>query len=317
MKRVFSLFLVFILSLSLCVSVSAGGNTGVIRNLFFIEPEGFEKINEAPETYLYSDGKKALFIYCVDGIGGELNLNNNSNSIKLLEKSKIDKIIKTLVNEEEATKPGYLYNVDSTSKIKSRTGNFKKNSMNVDMYVYEMEFTTRATGYTDYNGYYRFVLMLNKGTLYVSEYTKEINDTKNIEALEKYEDSFIFENYSDKNTIKIHINGEYIRPDSNPVIVDDRVLVPIRAVAEKLEYKVGWEPENRQVDIYNGEKRVVFVIDSKKIKTITTKGVEEKEIDVPAQIMSDRTYLPVRAVGEALGCKVDWDADNRTVIITR
>ncbi len=32
-------------------------------------------------------------------------------------------------------------------------------------------------------------------------------------------------------------------------------------------------------------------------------------------VYKDRTYLPVRAVGEALGIKVDWDNDTRTVIL--
>ncbi|HHV15719.1 MAG TPA: hypothetical protein GXX58_03995 [Gelria sp.] len=32
-------------------------------------------------------------------------------------------------------------------------------------------------------------------------------------------------------------------------------------------------------------------------------------------VYKDRTYLPVRAIGEALGIKVDWDKDTRTVIL--
>jgi len=32
-------------------------------------------------------------------------------------------------------------------------------------------------------------------------------------------------------------------------------------------------------------------------------------------VYKDRTYLPVRAISEALGVKVDWDADTRTVIL--
>lgn len=32
-------------------------------------------------------------------------------------------------------------------------------------------------------------------------------------------------------------------------------------------------------------------------------------------VYNDRTYLPVRAIGDALGVKVDWDADTRTVIL--
>lgn len=39
-------------------------------------------------------------------------------------------------------------------------------------------------------------------------------------------------------------------------------------------------------------------------------------LDVPAQLINDRTLVPVRAVAEAFGCDVDWDSDAKTVTIT-
>ncbi|NLB87684.1 MAG: copper amine oxidase N-terminal domain-containing protein, partial [Syntrophomonadaceae bacterium] len=44
--------------------------------------------------------------------------------------------------------------------------------------------------------------------------------------------------------------------------------------------------------------------------------VDGKEViskDAPAQIINDRTMLPVRAISEALGLEVVWDEVNRTV----
>ena len=38
--------------------------------------------------------------------------------------------------------------------------------------------------------------------------------------------------------------------------------------------------------------------------------------DVPAKIVSERTFLPVRFVAEALGAKVEWNGDSGTVTIT-
>ncbi len=38
--------------------------------------------------------------------------------------------------------------------------------------------------------------------------------------------------------------------------------------------------------------------------------------DVPAKIVSDRTFLPVRFVAESLGAKVLWNEETRTVTIT-
>ena len=39
--------------------------------------------------------------------------------------------------------------------------------------------------------------------------------------------------------------------------------------------------------------------------------------DVPAKIYSDRTYLPLRAVAEAMSANVQWNDTERAVMITK
>ncbi|MBR0278206.1 MAG: carbohydrate-binding domain-containing protein, partial [Clostridia bacterium] len=43
---------------------------------------------------------------------------------------------------------------------------------------------------------------------------------------------------------------------------------------------------------------------------------ETVTLEVPAQIVSDRTLVPIRAISEAFGLNVKWDEDNSKVIIT-
>jgi len=45
------------------------------------------------------------------------------------------------------------------------------------------------------------------------------------------------------------------------------------------------------------------------------KNSSNVKLDVPAQIIGDRTMVPVRAVAEAFGVKVDWDDSTKTVLI--
>ena len=40
------------------------------------------------------------------------------------------------------------------------------------------------------------------------------------------------------------------------------------------------------------------------------------ELDVPPQVIENRTLVPLRAAGELLGLQVEWDNKNRTVIMT-
>ncbi len=110
--------------------------------------------------------------------------------------------------------------------------------------------------------------------------------------------------------IKVIVNGEKISFDQPPIIVDERTLVPVRAIFEELGATVEWIQDTQTVVIQQNEKIITLQIDS----NIMRIGNEDIELDVPAQIINERTLVPVRAVAEALDCLVDWDAS--TVIIS-
>ena len=119
--------------------------------------------------------------------------------------------------------------------------------------------------------------------------------------------------YASEQPISVTINGErVIFADQNPVIVDSRTLVPVRGVFENLGFDVGWASDTRQAILTSDTHTVVITVGS---ATFTVNGVN-RTLDVPAQIIGDRTMLPIRAVVESVGYFVDWDAATRTVLIT-
>lgn len=113
--------------------------------------------------------------------------------------------------------------------------------------------------------------------------------------------------------IGLLIDGNWIVTDVPPMIIDDRTLVPVRGVFEALGINVEWNGETRTVTALSadGNTSVSLGIGS---KTAVVNGVET-EIDVPAQIVNDRTLVPVRFIVQSLGCKVSWNGELRTVII--
>ncbi len=118
-----------------------------------------------------------------------------------------------------------------------------------------------------------------------------------------------------KDIITIMVDGKYVDCASygqTPVIVEGRTLVPLRSVFEALGATVEWNNEMRAAISEKGDLVVVVTIDSKEMMV----GGTPKAIDVPAQIMNGRTMVPVRAVAEAFGCKVEWDNNTRTVVIS-
>ena len=105
--------------------------------------------------------------------------------------------------------------------------------------------------------------------------------------------------------------GEIVENDVEPIIINDRTMLPARFVAEALGATVEWDGENRVVTVKNDEVEIKLTIDS----AIATVNGEEVELDSPACIVNDRTYTPVRFIVENLGATVEWDAELRMVTI--
>lgn len=102
-----------------------------------------------------------------------------------------------------------------------------------------------------------------------------------------------------------------------PVIIEGTTYLPVRALGEAFNKTVVWNGSTNTVYI-NGEsanlpytETVKIVIDGVLIDPRDANGKS-----VPPFIKDGTTYLPVRAVGEAFNKNVEWDGDNRRVIIT-
>ncbi len=108
------------------------------------------------------------------------------------------------------------------------------------------------------------------------------------------------------------VNGKETEIDVPAKIMENRTFTPARFVAEALGAKVEWNEETRTVTITRGERIIKLTINS----NIALIDGKETEIDVPAKIVDNRTLTPARFVAEALGAKVDWKEETRTVTIT-
>ena len=111
--------------------------------------------------------------------------------------------------------------------------------------------------------------------------------------------------------IKIQINGKEVSYDQMPVIVDGRTLVPLRGISETLGAEVLYTKDTQRVTVTRDGVVVKLKIGSTEAYVDRT----GKTLDVPATIISDRTFVPVRFISEAYGSKVEWDGDTKTVII--
>ena len=129
--------------------------------------------------------------------------------------------------------------------------------------------------------------------------------------------------FSTDSNITVELDGNKIAFDVEPKIIDGRTMVPLRKIFEEIGALVKWDSETQTVSARKSSKTVSLSINSNQLEI--DKGdtdangnpiTETVTLEVPAQIVSDRTLVPARAVSEAFGLDVDWDEKTKKVTIT-
>lgn len=100
---------------------------------------------------------------------------------------------------------------------------------------------------------------------------------------------------------------------TSPVIIDDRTLLPIRAVIEEIGGTVDWNGDTREVTLTYNDNTIRLVIDS----TTAYLNNAANTLDTAPTIIKDRTMLPIRFIAESFDFDVDWDGTTQTVTITK
>ena len=122
--------------------------------------------------------------------------------------------------------------------------------------------------------------------------------------------------------VRIVVNNKELT--ERGVMVEERTLVPLRAIAEQLEVKVDWNASEQKIHMekviyqatFNGNvtainHQVNIHIDD----NYFYKDGDLKNLDVPAQIINGKTMVPVRVVAKCFDAEVAWDNVSRTVTI--
>ncbi|WP_031514689.1 FN3 associated domain-containing protein [Desulfofalx alkaliphila] len=110
------------------------------------------------------------------------------------------------------------------------------------------------------------------------------------------------------------IDGSTYALDAAPYVNSQvgRAMVPARFVVEMLGGEVEWLAETQQVLISDGNKEIILILGS---NNVLVNG-EKQAIDcAPTMLPPGRTFVPLRFVCEAMGLKVDYQADTGEITI--
>ena len=119
-----------------------------------------------------------------------------------------------------------------------------------------------------------------------------------------------------EENITVMLNGQAMDFDVAPIIQNDRVLVPMRAIFEELHCSVDYtDIDGRQIITakLNENNSIGLVIGSDEMQIHNQKI----KLDTAPIIVNDRTLVPLRAVSEAFDYDVNWDGDTKTVTISK
>ena len=113
------------------------------------------------------------------------------------------------------------------------------------------------------------------------------------------------------DTIKVVLDGKKIDFDVEPAIINDRTMVPLRAIFEALGAEVDWDDASKTVTAVKDGITIKMQIGN----AVMTKNGETVTLDSMPTIIESRTLVPVRAIAESFGNDVSWDGATKTVSI--
>ena len=111
---------------------------------------------------------------------------------------------------------------------------------------------------------------------------------------------------------QIYLNNQVLRTEVSPIQQNGRVLVPMRSIFEDLGATVNYNDLNRSITATKGDTVIRMALGS---RNATVNGLAYK-LDVPAKAYYGRTLVPLRFVSEAMGAKVNYNANTRVVMIS-
>lgn len=114
-----------------------------------------------------------------------------------------------------------------------------------------------------------------------------------------------------ETAVGLQVNGVRLYPEVAPQLLNNRTMVPIRAVSEALGADVAWDAATRTITLTKGARVIRLEIDS---RTATIDG-NPVTLDAPPTIVGGRTLVPLRFVSEGFGAEVAWQGDARTAVV--
>ncbi|CAH0118877.1 hypothetical protein PAE9249_01374 [Paenibacillus sp. CECT 9249] len=114
------------------------------------------------------------------------------------------------------------------------------------------------------------------------------------------------------SSISLYVNDKEVESEQRPMIVEQKVLVPLRLVSERFDQtSVNWDASKQRVTIINQNRSIELTVGDRQA---VIDGHNTK-LDVPPLVKDGTTYVPIRFIAESLQAAVTWKPSAKAVLI--
>lgn len=116
-------------------------------------------------------------------------------------------------------------------------------------------------------------------------------------------------NLGEKNFV---FNGVKNSFSNQPIVLNDRLTVPLRDLARVFEIEIKWNENEKSVEFYVGKEKVKLFIG----KNFCYYGGEKKSLLIKPFINKNLTYLGLRDFSDILNLNLEWNNINKSIYIS-
>ncbi|RXT08123.1 stalk domain-containing protein [Ammoniphilus sp. CFH 90114] len=116
-----------------------------------------------------------------------------------------------------------------------------------------------------------------------------------------------------EKVIEVYVNDQQMRFDSGPpFITNGTTMVPLRFIVESLGAQVSWDSQSQTVSLIRDDTTMKLTINQLEAEI----NGQAKPLRQAPLIHENRTYVPLRFIGEELQQDVEWEPSQSIVFIS-
>jgi hypothetical protein len=113
--------------------------------------------------------------------------------------------------------------------------------------------------------------------------------------------------------IDVYVDGSLLSTEAPAEVAEGITMAPMRGIFEALGAQVEWDPLSRAIIATRGSAKIMLAVG----QTVAQVNGSPVTLEAAPELVNNTVRVPLRFVSEALGDKVDWNAETKTILITQ